>query len=179
MTSSPPELGPEELMYIQKARRAARRFTDAGGGDIEGALEAVKGTAHFDVEVPTASKHREWELVKTGVKRLSVWYMRYLAAQLDDFAANVVHLADALVATTERLESGADELEVRLSAVEERLRQLEAGDQPHQAAKAAAPKPVPAKTAAPNPAPAKPGAPGTSMTAETTATTRARHNPKL
>jgi hypothetical protein len=178
MASSPPELGPEELVYIQKARRAARRLSEAGGGDIEGALEAVKSTAHFDVEVPTASKHREWELVKTGVKRLSVWYMRFLAAQLDDFAANVVHLADVLVATTEHLELGADELDVRLSAVEERLRQLESRDEPHEPATSAAPKPAPAKTADPHPAPAKPGAPGTSMTAETTATTRARHNPK-
>lgn len=130
MASSTPELGTEALVYIEKVRRATKRFAEQGSDDVRSAVDAVRGTSHFNVEAPTSSPRREVELMKNGVKRMSAWYMRYLSAQLDAFAADLVRLADALVVRTERMESGTDELIVRLAAAEERLDRLEAGGAP-------------------------------------------------
>jgi hypothetical protein len=139
MASSTPELGTEALVYIETVRRAAKRFADQGSDDVRSALEAVRGTSHFNVEAPTSSARREVELMKTGVKRMSAWYLRYLSVQVDAFAAALVGLADALAVRTERLESGTDELIVRLAAVEDRLDDLEASAQRARSA----PKPAP------------------------------------
>jgi hypothetical protein len=95
--------------------------------DIREAVQAVKDLATFDIDVPTASNRREGELIKTTIKRLTLWYMRYLAGQLNAFGASVLRLGDTIAARTERLESGTDELAARVGAVEERLRRLEAG----------------------------------------------------
>ncbi len=89
-------------------------------------LDALREVATFDVEVPTASQRREWEYVKIAIKRLTSWYFRFLAAQLNIFGAHVLNLGDTLAARTDGLESASDELAVRLGAAEERLRRLEA-----------------------------------------------------
>lgn len=124
MASSAPELDPDALVYVERVRQATKRFGERGN-EVADALQALRGLAHFDVEAPTASARREVQLVKTGVKRLSAWYMRYLSAQLDAFAANLLRLGDALVAKTDRLESGSDDLSARMSALEVRIGRLE------------------------------------------------------
>jgi hypothetical protein len=86
----------------------------------------LRGVSTFDVEVPTASQRREWEYVKIAIKRLTSWYFRFLAAQLNLFGAHVLNVGDTLAARTDGLESASDELAVRLGAAEERLRRLEA-----------------------------------------------------
>jgi hypothetical protein len=128
-----PDLGPATLVYIEKVRQATRRLKareptlDGSGPDtVRVAVDALRQVATFDVEVPTASQHREWEYVKVATKRLTAWYFRFLAAQLNVFGAHVVNLGDTLAARTDGLESTADELAVRLGAAEERLRRLEA-----------------------------------------------------
>jgi hypothetical protein len=130
-------LSPADLVYIEKVRQAMRRLSSLlpEPEDIREALQVLRGVSTFDAEVPTASRRREFELVKTGVKRLSAWYVRYLAGQLNAFGASVARLGDALAARTEKLESLADDLEVRVGAVEERLARLEGA------------KPAPATTA--------------------------------
>jgi hypothetical protein len=75
---SRPDLGPEALVYIERVRQATRRLAVRAvePANIRQSLEALNDVAHFDVEVPTASARREVELLKTGGKRLSAWYMR-------------------------------------------------------------------------------------------------------
>lgn len=121
-------LSASDQVYVEKARMAARRISSpqASPEDLRQVAQAVREVAGFDVEVPTASQRREWELVKVGVKRLSVWYMRYLAQQLNEFGARVARMGDALALRTERLERGSEELEARIGAAEERLARLEA-----------------------------------------------------
>lgn len=125
--ASAPDFSPEAFVYIEKVRQTTRRLSarEPAPEDLSGAVQAVRNVATFDVEVPVASRRRELELVKTGVKRLSVWYMRYLAEQLNAFGKSVSDLGDALVKRTESLESTSDDLAVRLGAVEERLKRLE------------------------------------------------------
>jgi hypothetical protein len=136
-----PDLGPEALVYIEKVRQVTRRLSarEPAPEDLGGAVEAVRNLATFDVEVPVTSRRRELELVKTGVKRLSVWYMRYLAEQLNAFGKSVTDLGDALAKRTEALTSVTDDLAVRLGAVEERLKRLEPGAMTPKAAPVRAP----------------------------------------
>ncbi|HTT92664.1 MAG TPA: hypothetical protein VMF65_24125 [Acidimicrobiales bacterium] len=128
-----PDLGPATLVYIEKVRQATRRLKSreptlggSGPDTVRVSLDALREVATFDVEVPTASQRREWEFVKIAIKRLTSWYFRFLAAQLNVFGAHVINLGDTLAARTDGLESAADELAVRVGAAEERLRRLEA-----------------------------------------------------
>jgi hypothetical protein len=122
-----PDLSPEAFLYIEKVRQTTKRLSarEPAPEDLSGAVQAVRDVATFDVEVPVASRRRELELVKTGVKRLSVWYMRYLAEQLNAFGKSVSDLGDALAKRTDSLAAVSDGLAVRLGAVEERLKRLE------------------------------------------------------
>jgi hypothetical protein len=146
--TSGPDLGPEALVYIEpealvyieKVRQATGRLSarEVVPEDIGQALQALRDVSAFDAEVPTGSPRREVQLVKTGVKRLSAWYMRYLSGQLNAFGTNIVALGDALVSRTERLEASTDEMAARLGAVEARLKRLEAGAAPAPAGAALA-----------------------------------------
>ena len=122
-----PDLSPDAFLYIEKVRQTTKRLSarERAPEALSGAVQAVRDVATFDVEVPVASRRRELELVKTGVKRLSVWYMRYLAEQLNAFGKSVSDLGDALAKRTDALASVSDDLAVRLGAVEERLKRLE------------------------------------------------------
>jgi len=137
-----PDLGPEALVYIEKVRQTTRRMSarEPAPDDLGGAVQAVRNVANFDVEVPVTSRRRELELVKTGVKRLSLFYMRYLAEQLNAFGKSVSDLGDALAKKTEALASVSDDLAVRVGAVEERLKRLESAT--------TTPKTAPARTPA-------------------------------
>jgi hypothetical protein len=145
-----PDLSPEAFVYIEKVRQTTKRLSarEAAPEDLSGAVQAVRNVATFDVEVPVASRRRELEFVKTGVKRLSVWYMRYLAEQLNAFGKSVSDLGDALAKRTDTLASVSDDLAVRIGAVEERLKRLERAPTP---ATPTTPKTAPAR-AKPGPA---------------------------
>ncbi|HXW79280.1 MAG TPA: hypothetical protein VEJ84_07255 [Acidimicrobiales bacterium] len=122
-----PDLGPAALVYIEKVREATRRLSarQVEPDNVRGSLVTLRDMSNFDAEVPTASNRREWEYLKKAVKRLTVWYMRYMAEQLNAFAASAVRLGDALAAKTEELESVTEDLAVRMTAAEARLRRLE------------------------------------------------------
>jgi hypothetical protein len=124
-------LGSEELAYVEMVRRALKRFGDRAGEDIQNALHAVRDASHFNVEVPTDSTRREVALVKTGVKKLLAWYMRFLSAQLDSFGSRVVRMSETLVARTDRLESRADDMEAHVAVLDKRVRELEEGTSAH------------------------------------------------
>lgn len=114
---------PDDL-YLAKVRLSLSRL-GVPGPDVEGALAGLRAAARFDVDVPTASPRREVALVKTGVKRMSAWYLRYLADQLSGFGGALVNWADALAAKTQVLQSEVDEVAVRLGALEDRLARIE------------------------------------------------------
>jgi cell division protein FtsB len=124
-----PELAPDDLVYVERVRQATKRlaYRAPAPDDLEDALQALEDVSHFDVEVPTASNRREVEVLKSGVKRLLAWYMRYLAVELNNFSAATARLAEVLARRTEKLEKGSDELAARVGALEERVRRLESG----------------------------------------------------
>src|SRR5215469_6389800 len=98
-----PDLGPATLVYIEKVRQATRRLKarESKPDNVREALDALRGVSTFDVEVPTASQRREWEYVKIAIKRLTSWYFRFLAAQLNLFGGHVLNVGDTLAARTD------------------------------------------------------------------------------
>lgn len=148
-TFAVPELGPDDLLYLERVRQAIRRLShrETSPDDPAQALQVLRDVSRFDFEVPTASNRRELELVKTGVKRALSWYMRYVGVQLNNFSSAAARLGEVMVARSEKLERTATDLEVRVGALEERVRRLEA---------ARPPLPVPV---AQSPAPLSPQAP--------------------
>jgi hypothetical protein len=128
-----PDLSPAALVYIEKVRQATRRLRareisrdNSARENVQESLDALRDVAAFDVEVPTASTRREWEYLKVTVKKLTSWYLRYLAGQLNAFGGQVQRLGETLAARTDGLEAAADELAARMELAEERLGRLEA-----------------------------------------------------
>jgi hypothetical protein len=124
---APPDVGPEDLVYLEKVRLATKRlaYRAPAPDDLVGALQSLRDVSQFDIDAPTVANRREVELLKSGVKRLLAWYMRYLAVQLNNFSAATARVGEVLAGRVERLENGAGELEARVGALEERVRRLE------------------------------------------------------
>jgi hypothetical protein len=118
--------------YLDKVNRLAGRLgaRDVGPEDLNGALEAVRDVATVDVDAPTGSARREGRLVKSAVKRLTSWYLTYLAEQVNDIAYALLRLGEALVAESERTESTSADILRRLQTLEEKVRALSAAGAP-------------------------------------------------
>jgi hypothetical protein len=122
--------------YVEHIRRAAGRLAarDGDPGDAPGALLVLEDSATIDVEVPVASTTRAGTLLKTGVRRLSAWYLRYVAEQVTLFGQATVRLGTALVDRTDQLTTAAERQEKTASVLRhdldglaERVRRLEHG----------------------------------------------------
>ena len=164
-TFAVPELGPDDLLYLERVRQAIRRLShrEMSPDDPAQALQVLRDVSRFDFEVPTASNRRELELVKTGVKRALSWYMRYVGVQLNNFSSAAARLGEVMVARSEKLERTATDLEVRVGALEERVRRLEAARPPLPVPVAQSPAPLSPQAPVPQaPVPQAPGsqAPG-------------------
>jgi hypothetical protein len=124
---APPDVGPEDLVYLEKVRLATKRlaYRAPAPDDLVGALQSLRDVSQFDIEAPTAANRREVELLKSGVKRLLAWYMRYLAVQLNNFSAATARVGEVLAGRVEGLEKGTGELEARVGALEARVGALE------------------------------------------------------
>ncbi len=159
-TFAVPELGPDDLLYLERVRQAIRRLShrETSPDDPAQALQVLRDVSRFDFEVPTASNRRELELVKTGVKRALSWYMRYVGVQLNNFSSAAARLGEVMVARSEKLERTATDLEVRVGALEERVRRLEAARPPLPVPVAQSPAPLSPQAPVPQaPVPQAPG----------------------
>ena len=159
-TFAVPELGPDDLLYLERVRQAIRRLShrEMSPDDPAQALQVLRDVSRFDFEVPTASNRRELELVKTGVKRALSWYMRYVGVQLNNFSSAAARLGEVMVARSEKLERTATDLEVRVGALEERVRRLEAARPPLPVPVAQSPAPLSPQAPVPQaPVPQAPG----------------------
>ncbi|HTV12270.1 MAG TPA: hypothetical protein VME20_10460 [Acidimicrobiales bacterium] len=111
--------------YLDKVERLVGRLAarEVGPEDVEGALGAALDVMPVDVDVPTKGG-AEARLLKAGVKRLTRWYFKYLAEQVDDIALALLRLGEVLAARGQRTESATAELARRLEALEHKVAQL-------------------------------------------------------
>jgi hypothetical protein len=127
--SPPAPLDPDTQAYLERVRRATRRLAarDVASDDGRAALEALADVVVIDVEVPTASARREVRLLKTVIKRLTAWYLRYVGQQITVFGRAVERLGGALMERVEGLEARADQLGSRVEDLAVRVERLEGG----------------------------------------------------
>jgi hypothetical protein len=113
--------------YVARVRAAAARLAVGAprGGDLEALLADVQETASIDVDVPTLSRRTSVRGVKTGVKALTGWYLRYVGQQVTAFGNAVVSFGTAIVERTGELEAAQAASLQRLQALEARVQRLE------------------------------------------------------
>lgn len=104
------------------ARRLSAR--EVGEEDSEGALGAVRDVVDVDVDAPTAGGGGRGAL-KPLVKRLTGWYLAYLAQQVDDLGHALLRAGETLSARATRVEGRVSELARAVEDLEARVRALE------------------------------------------------------
>ena len=80
----------------------------------------LESQATLDLEVPTASNLPGVAAVKRTVKRLMIWYLRYLAAQITSLGQATSRLGLAVAGRVDRLDADVVELRARVAALESR-----------------------------------------------------------
>lgn len=118
--------------YLDQVRRAAARLGVRAGAasDARLALADLEDAASIDIDVPTASPRREAAALKSAVKRLTAWYLRYLGQQVTVLGQATARLGGVLVARTESLEASIGRLDGEVQDLDSRLKRLEAA--PHK-----------------------------------------------
>lgn len=120
-------LADEDLAYVDRARALARRLALSDITDLPGALDALRDVVHMDADVPTSGSGAGATVLKGGIKRLTSWYMAYLAQQANEMGRALVRLGEALAARSERAESANAEAMARIQVLEAAVRRLEEG----------------------------------------------------
>jgi hypothetical protein len=106
-----PEHPVDELRRIRRAVDRHVRPDAAGAPSAE--LRALLAAADIDVDAPTASASKVGRGVKSGIERLTSWYVRHLGVQVRDLGAAAARLAQSHSARLDELERRVDELEDR------------------------------------------------------------------
>ena len=115
--------------YLAHVRSAAARLavSDREPSDIRAALLYVGDTATIDVDIPTASRRPEARYLKSAIKRLIGWYLRYVGQQVTAFGQAVTHLGTTVADRTEAVEARTADLESRVADLAGRVDRLERG----------------------------------------------------
>lgn len=79
--------------------------TPASTDGLEGVIQAAEAAAFVDVDVPTGSRFPGVSPVKRTLRKLTEWYMRYLAQQVSAFATSTVAGLRLLHGRVEKLEA--------------------------------------------------------------------------
>lgn len=120
---------------IDRIREAAARLaaSEVAPDDVRQAIVLLEQHANVDADVPTASRVVPVRYLKLAIKKLVMWYLRYLTQQIALFGGAVARVATATALRLEALERAEAEslaerarLRDEITALEERIRALEA-----------------------------------------------------
>ncbi|HWD09133.1 MAG TPA: hypothetical protein VHA57_08570 [Actinomycetota bacterium] len=92
--------------YITRVRAAVRRLDPLPPFplDVPQALALVNQQSRVDVDVPLRTRRRGAKAAKIAIKRLTAFYVSYLANQVGDLGQALVHLGTALADRVEGVE---------------------------------------------------------------------------
>lgn len=113
--------------FAAQAARLARRLAarEVAPTDTAAALEAARDVAELDVDAPTGGGRMPAQ-VKQAVKRLTSWYLAYLAQQANDLAFALLRVSETLDARADQAEHRWQRSQEQLDGLEARVRALEA-----------------------------------------------------
>jgi glycosyltransferase involved in cell wall biosynthesis len=117
-----------DARYVAQIRAAVARIGRRSGSDDAGvpaALADLADSATIDVEVPMGSNRRAGRAVKQVIKKLTRWYLRYVAQQTTVLGQASVRLGAALAEQADRLEDTTSGLATEMARLGERLERLE------------------------------------------------------
>lgn len=105
---------------IARIRAAAARLaaSDYRPDDLRHAALLLERQATLDLHVPTASQVPGVALVKQVLKKLMIWYLRFLGHQISAFGQATARFGVTVSNRVESIESDVAELERRVAALE-------------------------------------------------------------
>jgi hypothetical protein len=118
--------------YAARVREAVRRLDPFPPFplDVPQALALVTQESRIDVDVPLRTRRPGAKLAKVAVKRITAFYLRYLADQVGDLGQALVHLGTALAVRVEGVEQELGDLrqstDMSLTDLARRVAALEA-----------------------------------------------------
>jgi glycosyltransferase involved in cell wall biosynthesis len=131
-TGLPPQpeshLSATDASYLAQIRGAMTRLgrrSDTADDGIAAALADVSDASVVDIDVPTASGRREAVVLKQGIKKLTGWYLRYLAQQTTVLGQATLRLGTAVAERADRLEDTTSGLVDEVARLRGRLENLE------------------------------------------------------
>ena len=119
--------------FVARARAEAQRLSafEVAPDDMRGALLLLEQRAQIDPVVPVASHRKPVGAVKSGLRRLMLWYVRYVADQVTVLGQAVSRFGTAVATRVEDLEaqtaSDRRRYDASLAALDERVSRLEQG----------------------------------------------------
>ena len=105
---------------IARIRGAASRLAASSiePGDIRHAALLLERSATIDLQVPTASRVPGVRIVKRVLKKLMIWYLRFLAAQVTAFGQATARFGTTVASRIDELEAEVEELRARVARLE-------------------------------------------------------------
>ncbi len=98
-------------------RRAASEFRP---DDLRHAALLLERQATIDLQVPTASRVPGVSLLKRSLKKLMIWYLRYLGHQISSFGQATARFGVTVANRVDGLEGEVADLRERVARLEER-----------------------------------------------------------
>jgi hypothetical protein len=107
---------------LQRIRAAASRLaaSEFRPDDLRHAALLLERQATIDLQVPTASRVPGVSLVKRTLKKLMIWYLRYLGYQITSFGQATARFGVTVANRVDGLEAEVAELRDRVARLEER-----------------------------------------------------------
>jgi hypothetical protein len=107
---------------IARIRAAAGRLaaSEFRPDDLRHAALLLERQATIDLEVPTASRVPGVSLVKRSLKKLMIWYLRFLGHQISSFGQATARFGVTVSNRVDELEAEVAELRERVARLEER-----------------------------------------------------------
>lgn len=107
---------------IARIRTAAGRLaaSEFRPDDLRHAALLLERQATIDLQVPTASRVPGVSLVKRTIKKLMIWYLRYLGHQISSFGQATARFGVTVANRVDELEAEVADLRERVARLEER-----------------------------------------------------------
>ena len=107
---------------VGRIRAAAGRLaaSEFRPDDLRHGALLLERQANVDLEVPTASRVPGVSLVKRTLKKLMIWYLRYLGHQITSFGQATARFGVTVANRVDGLDAEVAELRERVARLEER-----------------------------------------------------------
>ena len=109
---------------IARIRTAAGRLaaSEYRPDDLRHAALLLERQATLDLHVPTASRVPGVSIVKQVLKKLMIWYLRFLGHQISAFGQATARFGVTVSNRVEGIEADLSDLQARVAALEEKQR---------------------------------------------------------